>query len=85
MGLLWETKIYQVILSFVDVERYVSIRYKFLLKSISENTLVQSYIPIITSSALEFQFLFEILNNMSYLSSIHKCYNGNIFVKTPYD
>ena len=37
------------------------------IKGISEHTLIQSYVSIITSSALEFQFLFEILNNMSYL------------------
>ena len=41
--------------------------YPFLVYSISKHTLIQSYVSIITSSALEFQFLFVILNNVSYL------------------
>ena len=45
--------------------------------------LIQSCISIVTSTALEFQFLFEILNNV--LFSSHKCDNANIFVKTPGD
>ena len=49
---------------------YWLIEYPFLVYSISEHTLIQPYVSIITS-ALESQFLFEILNKLS-LSSSHK-------------
>ena len=84
--LLWETKIYQFIIVICWCRKiYVSIWYDILLKGISEHTLIQSYISIIISSAIEFQFLFEILTMWVILSSSHTCDNVNIFVKTPYD
>ena len=43
------------------------IEYPFLVYSISEYTLIQSYVSIIKSSALESQLLFEMHNNVSYL------------------
>ena len=41
------------------------------MKDISEHTLIQSFVSITTSSTVEFQFLFEILNNATYPQVTH--------------
>ena len=42
----------KLLLQFVDRKIYVSVWYEFLLKGTSEHTLIQSYVSMITSSAL---------------------------------